>query len=378
MGNEVERVDANSVLELKALLQDGSRPFLVNDSVDEGVREHSWSAPSLRSRVGDRKVSVTRSEGGTFDYTTDGQPLYSDVSLPFFQAIELIESSKAPDPCYYLRRALLADIGLDNNELLPQVFQLARGTKRTERLWASSDGSVTPLHYDTRNNLLTQMHGSKLVTLFPSSEHERMYPMEFTGTNLLSHVDPEAVDASRFPSFPSELKITVEFNPGETLFIPPFWWHHVRSREFSISVNVFWQLRPEQCLVTNSIEYLRVMYQRNGLADLFRGESEPDQLSFANLAARAHELGLNGAATLFGAAYARVALQTSPSIAKVASAESVGSDTAGEIEITAGELARLEYFVLLGGLTAQGKTPKSSAVSAMVAEVFHLASRQES
>lgn len=377
MGVEVDRVDASSPAKLRTLLQEGNRPFLVTDSVDAQVREHSWSSSALRSRVGDRKVSVTRSEGGTFDYTKEGLPLYTDVSLPFGEAIELIESSKAPGPCYYLRRALLTDLGLDNNNLLPRAFSLTSGSKRTERLWASSRGSVTPLHYDTRNNLLTQMHGSKLVTLFPSSEHERMYPMGFTGTNLLSHVDPEAVDESRFPIFPRELKIVVEFNPGETLFIPPFWWHHVRSQEFSISVNVFWQLRPGQCLVPNSIEYLRVMYRRNGLSDLFTDEGEPDRLRFAKLAARAHELGLNGAATLFCAASARMTLQASSSSnAKGASANALRSESA-EIETTAGKRTQLEHLVLLGGLAAQGKIPKSSAVGEMVGQVLQLASRQE-
>jgi len=368
MSAVVERVDASSSAKLKELLQEGNRPFLVKESVDERIREAFWSPSGLRSLIGAREVSVTRSDGGTFDYTDEGVPQYSDVLLPFAEAIALIASSKAPGPCYYLRRNLLTELGVDNDQALPSAFLLTRGAKRSERLWASSQGSVTPLHYDTRNNLLAQMHGSKIVTLFPSSEHERMYPMGFTGTNLLSHVDPEAVDESRFPTFPRELKITVDFHPGDTLFIPPFWWHHVRSREFSISVNVFWQLRPEQCLVRNSIEYLRVMYKRNGLADLFTDAGEPDRLRFAKLAGRAYELGLNCAATLFCAASARMTLQALSS-----AYHGTGAD-----KITAGERARLEHFILLGGLAAlQGKTPKSSALGDMVSEVFQLASEAQ-
>jgi len=365
MSVEVERVDASSSAKLSELLQEGNRPFLVTESVDARIRETFWSPSGLRSLIGAREVSVTRSDGGTFDYTDEGLPLYTDVLLPFAEAMELIASSKAPGPCYYLRRALLTELGVDNDETLPRAFLVTRGAKRSERLWASSQGSVTPLHYDTRNNLLTQMHGGKVVTLFPSSEHERMYPMGFTGTNLLSHVDLEAVDENRFPNFPGELRITVEFNPGDTLFIPPFWWHHVRSREFSISVNVFWQLLPEQCLVPNSIEYLRVMYKRNGLADLFTDEEEPDRLRLAKLAGRAHELGLNGAATLFCAASARMTLQ----------ALSPAANGTGADESSAVRRARLEHFILLGSLAAlHGKIPKSSALGSMVAEVFQLAS----
>lgn len=366
MSVAVERVDASSSAKVKELLQEGNRPFLITESVDERIREAFWTPSALRSLIGAREVLVTRADGGTFDYTEEGVPQYSDVLLPFGEAMDLIASSKAPGPCYYLRRNLLTELGVGNDEALPGAFLLTHGTKKSERLWASSQGSVTPLHYDTRNNLLTQMYGSKVVTLFPSFEHERMHPIGFTGTNLLSRVDPEAVDESRFPDFPRELQITVEFHPGDTLFIPPFWWHHVRSREFSISVNVFWQLRPEQCLVPNSIEYLRVMYKRKGLADLFTDKGEPHPLRFAKLAGQAHELGLNGAAIMFCAASARMTLQTLPP-----ALNGTGAD-----KTTAEERARLEHFVLLGGLAAlEGKIPRASALSDMVSEVFQLASR---
>ncbi len=367
MSVEIERVDAGSSAKLNELLQDGNRPFLVKGSVDARIRETFWTPSGLRSVIGAREVLVTRSDGATFDYTEHGVPQYSNVLLPFGEAMDLIESSKAPGPCYYLRRNLLTELGVGNDETLPGAFLLTRGTKKSERLWVSSQGSVTPLHYDTRNNLLAQMHGSKVVTMFPSSEHERMYPMEFTGTHLLSHVDPETVDESRFPNFPCDLQITVEFHPGDTLFIPPFWWHHVRSRELSISVNVFWQLRPEQFLVPNSIEYLRVMYKKNGLADLFTEDAGPERLRFAKLAGRAHELGLNGAATMFCAASARMTLQEFPPAYNGAEAD----------KTIASERARLEHFVLLGAFAAlQGKIPKSPALGQMMCEVFQLASRR--
>jgi hypothetical protein len=366
---KAQRFEIGSLAQLDQLLQAG-QPFVLSHSVDKNVRESLWSPSGLRSLVGTREVSVTQSDSGTFDYTDGGQPLYSEVVLPFPDAIQLIASSEGRAPFYYLRRSLLAELGLGNPETLPSVFQLAGRTNRSERLWVSSQGSVTPLHYDTRNNLLAQMHGSKEVILFSSSEHERMYPQKFTGTNLLSQVDPEAVDHNRFPNFPWESKITVELNPGDTLYIPPLWWHQVRSLEFSISVNVFWQMRHEQCLVPNSIEYLRVMYKRNAMADLFKPE-EPNALCFANLAARAHEVGLNGAAILFCAASARMILQSmSPAVGAVTAIDRrVKSD--GIEKLTGGERARLEHVILLGALAAsQGQTPKSSALDQMLADVF--------
>jgi len=357
MSVEVERVDADATAATGELLSEGDRPFLVGGSVDAAARARHWSPTALRSLVGAREVPVVGADGGRFDYTLEGAPLHTEFRLPFDEALGLIASARAPGPCYYLRRPELSDLGLDTEAGLPHVFAHTRGPQRTLRLWVSSEGSITPLHYDTRNNFLTQMHGRKAVTLFPSSEHARLYPLPFSGTHLLSPVDPEAVDAARFPDFPSELATRVELIPGDTLFIPPFWWHHVRSLDFSISVNVFWHTRPRQLLAPNSTEYLRVMYARDALPSLFADEGErPAPPRLLALAAQARERGLACAATLLCATAARLALDALTPEERDA--------------LTTEERRRVEHCLFLGDFAAAtGKAPKSSELEAILAGV---------
>ena len=366
MSVEVERVDAEAAAATGELLSEGDRPFLLSGSVDDATRARHWSPAALRSLVGAREVPVVGADGGRFDYTLEGAPLHTEFRLPFDEALGLIASARAPGPCYYLRRPELADLGLEAEAGLPRVFAHTRGPQRTLRLWVSSEGSVTPLHYDTRNNFLTQMHGRKAVTLFPSSEHARMYPLPFSGTHLLSPVDPEAVDAARFPRFPSELALRVELLPGQTLFIPPFWWHHVRSLDFSISVNVFWRTQPRQLLVPNSTEYLRVMYARDRLRSLFAGEGErPAPTLLLALAAQARERGLTCAATLLCAAAVSLAL------------DSLTTDERDAL--TTEEHRRVEHCLFLGDFAAaHGKAPKSSELEAVLAGVADFAAARHS
>jgi len=54
---------------------------------------------------------------------------------------------------------------------------------------------------------------------------------------VYSPVDPEHPDLDAFPEFAEASVKEVVISPGEALFIPVGFWHHVRSLEVSISVS---------------------------------------------------------------------------------------------------------------------------------------------
>ena len=103
---------------------------------------------------------------------------------------------------------------------------------------------MTPLHYDSYDNLFVQVVGYKHVRLYPSSQHERLYPRPSGGTGLsaqgnVSDVDVEAPDLAQFPKFARAVGVEVTLGPGDALFIPAGYWHHVRSLSTAFSVS-FW------------------------------------------------------------------------------------------------------------------------------------------
>ncbi|HEX5708579.1 MAG TPA: cupin-like domain-containing protein, partial [Pyrinomonadaceae bacterium] len=205
------------------------------------------------------------------------------------------------------------------------------------------------------------MHGTKEVTLFPPTHQAEMYPHELSRTTFFySRVDMADVDRARFPLFPTEPGISFELAPGDTLYLPPFWWHRIRSRELSVSVNVFWWVRPEQCLVPNSVDYLRLRYRAQGLEEFFAGE--PDGVrarSFARLAEQARERGLGCAATLFSGAATQFALRaTAP--------DAVGGE----------ELKRARLCLFLADFAAlHGKSPRMGELESIVSDTRALVSK---
>jgi hypothetical protein len=63
----------------------------------------------------------------------------------------------------------------------------------------------------------------------------------------VSIVDFDAPDFERFPRFRDALAHArrVELEPGDALYIPSMWWHHVQGLEpFNILVNYWWSSMP--------------------------------------------------------------------------------------------------------------------------------------
>lgn len=108
-------------------------------------------------------------------------------------------------------------------------------------IWLGPEGTVSPLHHDPKHNLLTQIRGHKRVLLFPPDQ-AGLYP--FSEECLMSNtsqVNPENPDLSQFPLFSGAKGLGCLLGPGDVLYIPPKWWHHVRSLTASLSVSFWWE-----------------------------------------------------------------------------------------------------------------------------------------
>lgn len=100
-------------------------------------------------------------------------------------------------------------------------------------LWLGPGGTVTPLHHDTTDILLAQVHGRKRVTMIPPDQKALVY----NHIGVFGDVDCEQPDLIRHPLYRYVAKTVFDLVPGEALFIPVNWWHHVRALDVSISVS---------------------------------------------------------------------------------------------------------------------------------------------
>ena len=111
-----------------------------------------------------------------------------------------------------------------------------------------------------------QISGEKHLTLFDPHHNENLYEAHIpealltysphTGrfsrqrllestSMVMSPVDIESPDLTRFPRFSEARRLECSLGPGDLLFMPAFWWHEVRSRPDqlegrNLAVNFWW------------------------------------------------------------------------------------------------------------------------------------------
>lgn len=113
------------------------------------------------------------------------------------------------------------------------------------RIWIGNAAKVAT-HNDPMENVAVVAAGRRRFTLFPPSAEADLYmgPHHPTPAGArISMVHVTAPDFDRFPRFASALEVAqvAELLPGDAIFIPRNWYHHVEAIErFNALVNYWW------------------------------------------------------------------------------------------------------------------------------------------
>ncbi len=105
-------------------------------------------------------------------------------------------------------------------------------------------------HFDFPDNVACVVAGRRRFTLFPPEQIENLYvgPVDRTPAGqAISLVDFSDPDFERFPKFAKALESAVSYDlePGDAIFVPSMWWHHVEAlSDFNLLVNYWWCNSP--------------------------------------------------------------------------------------------------------------------------------------
>ena len=106
-------------------------------------------------------------------------------------------------------------------------------------------------HYDLPDNLACIAAGRRRFTLFPPDQLRNLYigPLDFTPAGqAISLVDFRRPDFARFPKVAQAMEHAqvAELGPGDAIFIPSMWWHHVEALDaFNVLINYWWRQSPD-------------------------------------------------------------------------------------------------------------------------------------
>ncbi len=193
-----------------------------------------WTPEYLRSKYGsvEVEVQVDRNSDRLYEINLDAhrkKVLMSDY-------VDAIANGNATNDYYMVAnngnlaktelKSLLDDIDfpayLDGTDTDGKVF-----------FWLGPAGTVTPLHHDPTNLIFAQIYGRKTWKIIPPYYTHLLY--NYTG--VFSEVDYENPDYQSYPLFRDIPTLEVTLEPGDAIFMPVGWWHHVKSLDVSISIS---------------------------------------------------------------------------------------------------------------------------------------------
>lgn len=215
------------------------RPVIITDAVKQW-KALTWTPQMFRERFGDRVVTI------------------EDKDYMIRDLIDAIESSTPQTPAPYLRSAILrktfpelfTDIEpvhpyMANNWLrllrpfVPGSFNVLMNDLAGPDLFIGAPGAkLRNLHQDVFNveSFITQFYGSKEFVFFSPDNTPYLYPQGGESRFRSQIRDPfEPADLTKYPLYAKAKRQRCTLEPGETLYVPCFWWHS--SRVMTTSIN---------------------------------------------------------------------------------------------------------------------------------------------
>ncbi|KAM7523367.1 hypothetical protein LguiA_013269 [Lonicera macranthoides] len=235
-----KNVVKRSALSLEGFLRDyflkGS-PVILSDCMAHWPARAKWNDINyLKNVAGYRTVPV---EVGKNYLSTE----WKQELITFSDFLERILHNDCTSavPTYLAQHQLFDQIQeLRRDIIIPDYCFAGGGEIRSLNAWFGPAGTVTPLHHDPHHNILAQVVGKKYIRLYPASLSEELYPHTDSMLSNSSQVDLDNIDEEEFPKVVDLEFIDCILEEGEMLYIPPKWWHYVRSLTTSFSVSFWW------------------------------------------------------------------------------------------------------------------------------------------
>lgn len=206
-------------------------PVVLTDFMRDWNVIGRWTPEYLRDRFGTVEVEIV--DGRNSNPFCDEQFVLHKKKAKLGEYVDRVLNAPETNDFYMIAqnrnlertplRSLFEDVAF------PEYLDGPRAPSGSA-LWLGPAGTVTPLHHDTSSILFCQIHGRKRVHLVSPFEVALLDQPRGVYSSMNCE-EPE-----RFPDFAAMNVKVVDLSPGDTLFIPVGYWHHVRALDVSISL----------------------------------------------------------------------------------------------------------------------------------------------
>lgn len=250
-----------------------------------------WTNEYLCEKMADKLVSIAVTPNGRADAVCEGpngQIYFVEPHIEKMSFADFMAKLNGDQPEVYYLQSQNGNIYSANEthssseyealqvDVPPEISWCSEALDRKPdavNLWIGNGESITSIHCDPYENIYTVVRGVKYFTLLPPTDacylKEKYFPhasfsRESPGSGL--QVTPTAnaprvrwstiMDPSRDLS-PDAHPIHVTLRAGESMYLPPGWWHYVRqAAEITIALN-WWYDMDMEGMVWVVLNYLR-------------------------------------------------------------------------------------------------------------------------
>jgi hypothetical protein len=227
---EIDRVDALSAEDFDRTWRRARRPVVIRGDIL--ARAGQWTVRTMRERMGDLRLTAVRTVNKRLDES--GNPFGMVRLGEFLEALE-----RGEHPGWHLS-ASVAEWPREFAEAIAPPVYCRDLPFLKARVWIAQAGTVTPLHYDLPANFIVGLYGRRQVLLYPPWQAPLLSPhTPFAAMPNFASFDPERNPADDSPLAHFRRPVGTVVGPGDVLYIPHFWWHHIRTIEPSLIIN-YW------------------------------------------------------------------------------------------------------------------------------------------
>jgi len=256
----------------------GSQLIMKGGGSSGESEESKWTLGHIQRMLAAKKVTVYESPCQYFRYWKKEQHTgpyafkapTSEKSIPISEFLQRAQKGTAEGPAIedgdekggtgllYLQESLSGHSEFSSefaswnwSWLLRIVRKFGWGTPDRNILLVGMQGATTPAHYDEQENMFAQMGGRKEVYLWPPGDWQGMYAFPCNhACDRQAMVNPDNPDLNRFPLYRHARPHYAALQPGDLLYLPVGWWHHLRNLDpLAISIT-FWSKQQKTSLDT--------------------------------------------------------------------------------------------------------------------------------
>jgi hypothetical protein len=211
-----------------------NRPVIITGMLEHFPARSKWNLDYFADRFADRVVEVQFGRNADPQYEMNS--IAHKRALRFGDYVDMVRTGGSSNDFY-----MTANNDSKNREALKELWDdvatlpeyLTDDLAQRGFLWFGPAGTITPLHHDLTNNFMAQIVGRKRVRLVAPCELPRIANVRHCFTDI----DAKAVDLQRFPAMAGVTIHDCVLEPGEILFLPVGWWHHVEALEISVTLS---------------------------------------------------------------------------------------------------------------------------------------------